>query len=213
MCQKTYQFLKHTSNEMLREISILYYYIKILHFTWYNGYIYHMYMLRTVSGKLPPRKLSPRKLPPRKLLPRKLPPMKIPPYEYPPLWKLPPVKINPQKFAPEKIAHCENYPKWNPLLTYKLYKWKKKQNYNFFCLEEGCAIQHPYQNNQGPLWYTNDLTENTGLRYFLYRMKKIQKSNESANRQVAFTCQLYKSRRTETRQSNYKIWQIGETTK
>ena len=44
-------------------------------------------------------------------------------------------------------------------------------------------------------------------------MKKIQKSNESENRQVTFTCQLYKSRRTKTRQSNYKIWQICETTK
>ena len=53
----------------------------------------------------------------------------------------------------------------------------------------------------------------TGLRYILYRMTKIQKSNESANHQVAFTCQLHKSRRTKTRQSNYKIWQICETTK
>ena len=61
--------------------------------------------------------------------------------------------------------------------------------------------------------YTDDFTENTGLRYFLYRVKKIQKSNESTNRQVAFTCQLYRSRRTETRQSNYKIWHLGETTK
>ena len=44
-------------------------------------------------------------------------------------------------------------------------------------------------------------------------MTKIQKSNESENRQVPFTCQLCKSRRTKTRQSNYKIWQIWETTK
>ena len=80
-----------------------------------------------------------------------------------------------------------------------------------FCLEESYAIQHPYQNNQGSLRYTADLTKNTRLRDFLYRMKKIQKSNESKNRQVAFTCQLYKSRRTKTRQSNYKIWKICET--
>ena len=117
------------------------------------------------------------------------------------------VKITPQNFYPRKIAPWENYPQWNPLPTYKSYKWKKKQNYKIFCLEESCATQYPYQNNQGPLSYTNDLTENTGLRYFLYRMKKIQKSTESKNRQVAFTCQLYKSRRTKTRQSNYKIWQ------
>ena len=49
----------------------------------------------------------------------------------------------------------------------------------------------------------------TGLTYFLYRVKEIQKLNESKNHQVAFTCQLYKSRRTKTRQN----WQIGETTK
>ena len=53
----------------------------------------------------------------------------------------------------------------------------------------------------------NTTSLHTGPRYFLYRMKKIQKSNESENRQMAFTCQLYKSRRTKTRQSNYKIWQ------
>ena len=90
---------------------------------------------------------------------------------------------------------------------------KEKANYNSFCLEESCAVQHPCQKNQGPLWYTDDLTENTGLRYFFYKMKKKQKSNESENCQVAFTCQLYKSRRTKTRQSDYKIWQICETTK
>ena len=31
------------------------------------------------------------------------------------------------------------------------------------------------------LFDTHNLTENTGLRYFLYRIKKIQKSNESEN--------------------------------
>ena len=30
-----------------------------------------------------------------------------------------------------------------------------------FCLEESCATQHPYENSQGPLWYTDDFTENT----------------------------------------------------
>ena len=29
-----------------RKISILYYFIKILHFTWYHSYTYHMYMYR-----------------------------------------------------------------------------------------------------------------------------------------------------------------------
>ena len=116
-----------------------------------------------------------------------------------PLWKLPP------EFFPQKIAPLEN-----PLPTYKSYKWKKKQNYNFFWLEESCAKQHPYQNNQFPLWYTDDLTENTGLRYL-----KSTNWKKAKNRQMTFTCTcpLYKLRRTKTRQSNYKIWEILETTK
>ena len=61
---------------------------------------------------------------------------------------------------------------------------KEKTKLKIFCLEESCAMQHPHQNSQGPLWYTDDLTENTGIRYFLYRMKKIQKSNENENRQM-----------------------------
>ena len=75
---------------------------------------------------------------------------------------------------PPEFSPWENYPQSNLLSTYKSYKWKKKQNYKIFCLEESCAIQHPYQNNQRPLWYTDDFTENTALRYFLYRVKKIQ---------------------------------------
>ena len=142
--------------------------------------------------------------------PRKLPPMKILPYEYsrlwnesPPLWKFRPRNFPPRKLPPGKISTpWENYPQWNPLPTYKSYKWKKKQNYKIFCLEESCAIQHPYQNNQRPLWYTDDFTENTGLKCFLYRVTRIQKLNESENRQVAFTCQFYKSRRTKSGQSN-----------
>ena len=165
------------------------------------------------------RKIAPYKIgPPENYPPANCPAENCPLGKYP-LWifppmKTPPVKISPQNFPPEKIPHpWENYPQWNPLPTYKSYKWNKKENDTIFCLEDSCAIQHPHQNNQRPLWYTDDFTENTALRYFLYRVKKIQKSNESANRQVAFTCQLYKSRRTETRQSNYKIWQIGKTTK
>ena len=124
--------------------------------------------------------------------------------------KITPRIFPPGKLLPVKISPCENYPQWNPLPTCKPYKWKKKQNYKMFCIEESCATQYPYQNNQGPLWYTDDLTENTGLWYFLYRMKKIQKSTESKNRQVAFTCQLYKSRKTKTRMPNYNIWQNVE---
>ena len=136
-------------------------------------------MWKVVSGKSAPEKLSLRKLPTRKLSPMNITSYESSPWEY--------------------------YPPCNPLPTYKSYKWKKKQIYKIFCLEESCATQHPYQNNQGPLWYTDDLTENTGLRHFLYRMKKIQNLNESENCQIAFTCQLYKLRGTKTKQSNYKI--------
>ena len=91
-----------------------------------------------------------------------LPTMKIPPNEYYPLWKLPPGKITPNEISSPIINHTNE---------------RKNKITKFFYLEGSCAIQHPYQNNQGLLWYTDDLTENTGLRYFLYRMKKIQKSN------------------------------------
>ena len=153
-----------------------------------------------MSGKLPLGELPrPPENYPQKNGHEKITPQKITPYEYS-LMKAPPVKTTPQKFVPQKIAlyenlrPWENYPPLAPPHTYKSY-----QNYKIFGLEESCATQHPYQNNQGPLWYTDDLTENTGLRYFLYRMKKIQKSNESKNRQMGFTCKLYKSRRTKTR--------------
>ena len=43
--------------------------------------------------------------------------------------------------------------------------------------------------------------------------EKNPKLQRKRKRQMAFTCQLYKSRRTKIRQSNYKIWQIWETIK
>ena len=128
------------------------------------------------------RKIAPRKIAPQKFAHENIacapPPQKIAPNEKtsPLVWivhpmKAPPAKITPpprllKKFAPEKIGPYENSP------LNKLYKWKKRQIYKIFWLEESCATQHPYRNNQGPLWYTNDLTENTGLRYFLHKMKK-----------------------------------------
>ena len=92
-----------------------------------------------------------------------------------PLWKSTPTpEFFPRENCPLwKFPLWENYLQWNPLPTCKLYKWKKKQNYKIFCFEESWAIQHPYQNNQGPLWYIDDLTENTWLRYFLYKIFKI----------------------------------------
>ena len=134
--------------------------------------------------KLPPRKLPPTKLPTRKLPPMKIPPMNIPPYDSSPLWKLLP-----------EIYSWENWPLWKlpPLKSpphLQIIQMKEKTKLQSFLSWRKLAIQHPYQNNHGPLWYADDLTENTGLRYFLYRIKKIKKSNESENRQMAFTCHL-----------------------
>ena len=121
-----------------------------------------------------------RKIAPQKITPKKIAPQKIAPCENTPLWifppmKYPPVKITPQKLAPEKISPWENYPQWNPLPTYKSYKWKKKQNYKIFCLEESCAIQHPYI---------------LGLDTFFTEWKKSK--NRTKEKIAKFTSQLYK---------------------
>ena len=94
--------------------------------------------------------------------------------------KLAPMKILPWKNSPHKIP--------SPLINYT--NERKDKITKCFALKK--AVQHNIL-NQGPLWYTNDLTENTGLRYFLHRMKKIQKLNESEN------CQMAKLRRTKAR--------------
>ena len=60
----------------------------------------------------------------------KYPPMKAYPYEnYPPL---PPEFFPRKKLPPVKIAPLVNYSQWNPLPTYKSYKWKKKKITKFF---------------------------------------------------------------------------------
>ena len=78
-------------------------------------------------------------------------------------------------------------------IPFPLINQTNERKKKIFCLEKSCATKHPYQNNQGLFWYTDDLIENTGLRY------DTKKSNESENRQMALTCQLYKSGRTKTR--------------
>ena len=87
-----------------------------------------------VSGKLSPRRLSPGKLIPEKIPPpRKLPHMKIPPMNIA-LMKAPPVKITPNEVPSPFTNHTNE---------------RKNKIIKFFCLEESCAMQHPYQNNQG----------------------------------------------------------------
>ena len=70
--------------------------------------------------------------------------------------KAPPVKRTSQNFSPEKIAPVKITPRKitpneipSPLINHA--NERKNKITNFFCLEESCAIQHPYQNNQGPL--------------------------------------------------------------
>ena len=143
-----------------------------------------------VSRKLPPEKLPP----PQKIAHEKIAPYENTPYEYPPLWKLPP-----QKFAPEKIAPYEIPPHEIPSPLTKHTNESKIKCTKFFAFKK--AVQHNIliKTSKVP-FYTDNLTENPGLRYFLYRMKKIRKSNEGENRQMTFTCQLHKSGRTKTRQ-------------
>ena len=45
MCQMTCRFFKHSSYEMLREISILYHYKNILHYTWHYSYTLSMWCI------------------------------------------------------------------------------------------------------------------------------------------------------------------------
>ena len=117
------------------------------------------YLLMNIS----PMKDLPVKITPPPL--RNVPLRKLSPYENPPPW--------------------ENYPlppSWNLLSTNKSYKWKKKNQITKFLVLKK-AVQHNIliQNNQGPLRYTDNLIENTRLRYFLYRMKNTQKKNKSKN--------------------------------
>ena len=116
-----------------------------------------------VSGKFPPENCRLWKYPPS-------------PYEYSPLWKLPTVKITAQKIVHWENSHLGNYPQWNPLPAYKSYKRKEKQN---FLPWKSCAIQHPYHNNQGSLWYTDDPTENTGLLLQNEKNPKIERKRKS----------------------------------
>ena len=145
-----------------------------------------------------------------KVPPRKLPPMKIPPLL---LWIFPAMK------AP----HCENYRSENcPLgkfppgkitpngIPSPLINHTNERKNKIFCLEK--TVQYSILITITKVLFDTQMIPQKILGFF-YRMKKIQKSNESENHQVAFTCQLCKSRRTKTRQSNYNIWQTCETTK
>ena len=136
------------------------------------------------------RKIAPRKIAPQKFAHENIacapPPQKIAPNEKtsPLVWIVHPMKaptakftppsissrnLPPGKLAPMKILPWKNSPHKipSPLINYT--NERKDKITKCFALKK--AVQHNIL-NQGPLWYTNDLTENTGLRYFLHRMKK-----------------------------------------
>ena len=137
--------------------------------------------------------------------------MKISPYESPP-YESPPCENCPPEICPRKNCPYENSPPEkitlheipSPIINHT--NVRKDKNYKISCLEENCTQHNILIKITKVVFDTQMISQKIfELRYFLYRMKKIQKLNESENRQMAFTCQLYKSRRTKTRQSNYKI--------
>ena len=116
-----------------------------------------------------------KKLAPRKITPQKIVPQKIAPYE-----SSPPVKIAPQNFPPEKIVTWENSPPGkitlneipSPLINHT--NERKNKITKFFALKN--AMQHNILIKITKAFFDTQMIsqKNTGLRYFLYRMKKIQ---------------------------------------
>ena len=134
-------------------------------------------------------------------------PLKIPPYEYSPLWKLPHVKIIPHNISPEKIAPWENSPPpgkitpneiSSPLINHA--NERKNKITNFFLKKILIKITNVLFDAQ------MILQKILGLDTSLQSEKKCKNWTKAKNRQVTFTWQLYKTRKTKTRQSNYKIW-------
>ena len=147
-------------------------------------------MFLLVSGKLPPKNCPLWKYPPMKAPPCENYPPEFFPWENCPLWKLPPPgKIIPNEIPSPPINHTNE---------------RKNKITKFFALKK--AVQYNILIKITKVLFDTQMISQKilGLDTFFTEWK---------NSQVAFTCQLYKSRRTKTRQSNYKIWQICETTK
>ena len=127
----------------------------------------------------------------------------VPLWKYPlwifPLWKLPLRIFPPRKLAPGEITSSETP---SPFINHA--NERKNKIIEFFTLKK--AVQYNILIKITKVLFDTQMISQKilGLDTFFTEWK---------NSQVAFTCQLYKSRRTKTRQSNYKIWQIGETTK
>ena len=134
-----------------------------------SGSFFSAYFLKNKSRKLCVNFLV-------NLFQRRLPRITVP-RENCPLWvlppmKSPPVKITPRNFLPRKLPPMKIPPHKVPSPLINHTNERKNKITKFFALKKA-------KNNQGPLWHTDDLTEITGLWYFLYRMKKIRKSNKS----------------------------------
>ena len=113
---------------------------------------------------------------------------KIAPYESSSLWKLPPWNLPSGKITPNEIP--------SPLINHT--NERKSKITKFFPLKK--AVQYNILIKITKVLFDTQMISQKilGLDTFFTEWK---------NSQVAFTCQLYKSRRTKTRQSNYKIWQ------
>ena len=142
------------------------------------------------------------KLPPP---PMNIPPMKAPPFEnYPPsrhTKNLPPRKLTPMKsLRLRKLPPSHEIP--SPLINHT--NERKNKITKFLAFRK--VVQRNILIKITKVFFDTQMISQKilGLDTFFTEWK---------NSQVAFTCQLYKSRRTKTRQSNYKIWQICETTK
>ena len=161
--------------------------------------------------KLPPLKLPHRKLPPRKLHPMKITPMNISPYEWFPLWKSPPRIFSPRKLPPGKITPNKIS---SPLINHT--NERKNKIKKFFALKK--AVQYNILIKITNILFDTQMVSQKilGLDTFFAEWKKFKNwtKEQITKWHLLASCTFtYKSRRTETRQSNYKIWQIGGTTK
>ena len=106
------------------------------------------------------------------------------------------MKINPQNVSPEKIAPCEssprweNFPQWNPSPLINYTSERKNKITKFFALKK--AVQYNIFIKITKILFDTQMISQKilGLDIFFTEWKKIQKSNESASHQVAFTCQV-----------------------
>ena len=122
------------------------------------------------------RKIAPRKIVPKKITPlqENWPPESFPLLKYPPM-NIPLYECSPCENYPPEICPLEKITPMNSPPHLEIIQMKEKPKLQKLLLRRklcNTKALGKHQNNQGLLWYSDDLTENTGLRYFLYKMKK-----------------------------------------